>query len=117
MNGLIKKIQADKLEFYCLILGLILFLLSAALVGIFYFQLPPIIPLFNQMPWGEARLGEKIQIFIPLGLGFSLYLINGIISLYMYDNQPLISRILCITGMTIGLFICLFVIRTIQIII
>src|SRR5258708_23706495 len=97
MRKVIEKIQADKIIYFCFLAGSILIVLSFALIGIFYSKLPPILPVFNQLPWGEARLGAKQQVFIPTGVALGFYLVNTTISYRMYDKIPLLSRIIMVT--------------------
>ena len=59
-----------------------------------YSSLPPLIPFFNSMPWGEQRLYmSNITIFLPLVLLFVLF-INILQSLFLYKKYALISRII-----------------------
>ncbi len=42
----------------------------------FYRFLPPFIPIFNQMPWGQERLGKTITIFVPVLVALLISIIN-----------------------------------------
>lgn len=80
-------------------------------------KLPPFVPLFNQMPWGLARLGTKEQIFIPISVALFISVVNFVLSIKTYEKSPLLSRILSITSFAIAFLTLLFTLRTIQIII
>ena len=116
MNGYSKIITSDNLLFYGLIASLALLSLHLIVVLLSYAHLPPIIPLLNQMPWGEARLIKKPQIFLPLGIAASMLLVNTVLSVYLYKRMPLVSRILTIGGFITALFSLLLIIRTVLII-
>ena len=116
MNTVFKYIRSDKILFFACIGTLFFLLASAVLSGILYPHLPPFMPLFNQMPWGVARLGAKDQIFIPTFIGFVILFSNGFLASIIYEKTPLIARMLCMTALLLSLFIFLFTIRSIQII-
>lgn len=115
MKRFFKNIKSDKILFFGFLAALIFIILNLSLVGFFYSQLPPFIPLFNQMPWGEARLGLKEEIFIPVAITFTIFVINLIVSSWLYNKTPLISRIFSITTLLISFFTLLFIIRTVRI--
>ncbi len=117
MKGLFKKINADKiirLATYVSMAFLIFHLLYAIIL---FSYLPPLLPLFSQMPWGEERLGIKIEIFLPFIIGLSFFFLNLLLALRLYEKMPLVSRILSITSMLINILAVIFVIRTIELII
>ena len=64
MNEFFKDIKEDKILFRGSILTLSFIFLSFATITFYYNSLPPIIPIMNQMPWGE----ERIQKTIPSGV-------------------------------------------------
>ncbi|MBI4080758.1 MAG: hypothetical protein HY430_03245 [Candidatus Levybacteria bacterium] len=117
MNGLIKHLLSDKIIAYSASLALLCNVVSLLFLLFLYRQLPPFLPLYNQLPWGEPRLGQRIEIFIPIGLSISLWIINMVLAHFLYENMPLISRMLSLTGFVISLIACIFLFRTIQIII
>lgn len=72
-----------------------LFVLPLVFLIIYTYQnLPPLIPFFNSMPWGEERLYDsRIAIFLPIIL-LSVFLINIILSTIIYKQFVIISRII-----------------------
>jgi len=68
------------------------------------------------MPWGEKRLGTKEQIFIPIAVTFTIFLINLFLSALSYEKMPLISRIFSVTTFMAALFTLIFIVRTTQLI-
>lgn len=57
-------------------------------------NLPPLIPFFNSMPWGEDRLfSSRTIIFIPL-LVLVIFTINLFFATAIYKKYALIARII-----------------------
>lgn len=88
---------------------------SSAIFALFsYKNLPPFLPIFNQLPWGEKRLGTTIQIFIPIAIVFSLFLLNLILAPFFYKKNPLVSRVLAVVTLISSIFVFLFVTKIVQ---
>ena len=85
MSILIKPILADKFTFAGFLLSILL-LLGIRYIIFSYIHLPPFLPLYNKLPWGYERLGEKSDIFIPIILSFA-FLIGNIYSILMFTLQ------------------------------
>lgn len=81
-----------------------------------YGSLPPYVPIFNQLPWGEQRLGKTFTIFIPVLVAFLIFLMNIIMSGITYRKSPLIARILAAISLLTGILTFLFVVKTITLI-
>lgn len=116
MKESFKQVTSDKIIRWGMGLASFLIAVEIFLPGLFYFSLPPFIPVFNQMPWGETRLGTKITIFIPVGTTLLFFFINFIFMSYLYTRIPLVSRILSITTLLIALLSLIYTIRTLNLI-
>ena len=116
MNEVSSLVKADKIIRWGMTFSFSLLLLQALLLGIFFLQLPPILPLFNQLPWGDARIGAKYEIFLPLVIALFFFLFNYFLLRKLYITMPLVSRILGITTLLSALLSLVFVVRTLQII-
>ena len=112
MKKFFEHIKIDKTIYYTFISSSVIFFFTILLVAIEYRNLPPVLPLFNQLPWGESRLGEKNQLLIPISIVLVVGITNSIVSSFVYNSQPLITRILFITMFLVSLFTLLFIIRT-----
>ena len=86
------------------------------LAGLFYRNLPPLIPLFNQLPWGTDRLIGKLGLFIPIVVSVGIMILNAFATRYIYEKMPIAARMLNVTGFLISLLTLFFVFRTIQLI-
>src|SRR5437773_2782559 len=116
MKEIINLIRNDRIlsRFYFTSFGLIFITISY--IVFVYRNLPPLIPLYNQLPWGSERLGSRIEIFIPDLVVVFISILNLIISTVVYKNSPLISRMLSVTSFLIALLTFLFIFRTTQIV-
>jgi hypothetical protein len=117
MNELFKYIKADKIIKWGMILASLILILETAYILIVYTSLPPFLPLFNQMPWGENRLGEKIEIFLPIVITVAFFGVNVLLLARLYTRMPLASRVLSITTLLITILSCIFVVRTLLLIV
>lgn len=117
MKKFFKDILADKTIVIAFFVNIFFVLTSVIYVLIFYGTLPPLIPVFNQMPWGEQRLGSQMTIFIPIGISSLIFAINLFMSALIYKNIPLIARMLAAMSLLMGILAFLFVIRIITLII
>lgn len=117
MKEIIKIIQNDRILSYSSFGTLIFIILNLGSVIIFYSRLAPYIPLYNQLPWSEARLGAKAEIFIPVSIAFIIFILNAVAAKIYYYNTPLVSRLLSITNLLISFMALLLVLRTIRLIV
>lgn len=117
MNVTFKSVLQDKIAYWGLIISSIFLLLQIISLGIFYLSLPPVLPVFNQLPWGEKRLGSKPEIFIPIVLTIIFLSINFVISARLYEKTPLLARMLSITTLLISLLSFVFIVRTVYLLI
>jgi hypothetical protein len=114
MRGFFKDITSDNITQKGFFICFLIILLSCGYAVFYFNNLPPLLPLFNQLPWGEQRLIETAGIFIPPIISFLILLINLILASLIYKKVPLISRVLAITCLLISVLTFLFVIRTVQ---
>ena len=117
MNETFKLVLSDKIARWGLILSGSILIIELMYIGFFYFSLPPVLPIYNQLPWGEQRLGGKIEIFLPFGLTLVFFVFNFFLLSRLYERLPLLSRMLSITTFLIAILSLFFIIRTLQLII
>lgn len=111
MRGLIKTISADRILLAGFCSAILLSVLHIAYLLIMYRHLPPLIPLFNQLPWGEARLAAKTAVFLPLAISLIILLINSALARFLYTAMPLVSRILLVTCVLVSTFALIFIVH------
>jgi len=81
-----------------------------------FFSLPPFIPVFNQLPWGNQRIGPSFTIFIPLALTIIILIANLALSSFAYSKNPLLSRIFSITTLLCCLLMFIFTVVIINLV-
>ncbi|MBA3723399.1 MAG: hypothetical protein H0W89_00700 [Candidatus Levybacteria bacterium] len=116
MNAAFKQLRADKIIRLGMTISLALILLHAVYLAFFYLSLPPVLPLYNQMPWGESRLGSRLEILIPLATTIIFFFINYILLAKLYSTMPLVSRMISVTTLLLSLVSIIFIVRTLQLI-
>jgi hypothetical protein len=116
MNEVSNLVKSDKIIRWGMTFSLALLILQAIILGIFFLQLPPLVPLFNQLPWGDTRLGANYEIFLPLVITTVFFLFNYFLLRKLYVTMPLVSRVIGITTLLAALLSFIFIIRTLQLI-
>ncbi len=116
MNAFFNEVKKDKVISGGFILTFITVFIVFVYILIRFGSFPPYIPLFNQLPWGDQRLGTSIMIFIPLGIVTFIAIANILICYFIYKKSQIISRMLAIASVLIAFLSFIFIIRTINLI-
>jgi len=116
MKEFFKDIAQDKTITFAFFINTFFLVASIAYILFSYGKLPPFIPIFNQLSWGEQRLGNQITIFIPVLVALLIFAINIFTSASIYKKIPLISRMLAVISLLAGILTFLFSIKTIMLI-
>jgi hypothetical protein len=111
-----REVRNDKVLFRGFAINFFIIFLTFAYILVSFRNLPPFLPIFNQMPWGEARIAETIWIFLIPALSLLIFAFNFLYSGITYQKIPLIPRILVVTSFIVSILALLFVVRTIQIV-
>ncbi len=117
MNISFKQFKNDNTFLLGYLSSISLLVISVSYILLLYSQIPPYLPIFNQMPWGDMRIGAKNTIFLPIGITTFVCIINFFLSAYLYEKLPLVSRIFAVVSLLICIFTLLFSIRTLQLMI
>lgn len=116
MNVHIRQLFLDKITTIAF-MGSVLFLFAPSLLLLFtYRHLPPFVPIYNQLPWGDLRVAAKHLLFLPLLLAMLTSVANIILAGILYKKMPLMARILLATTMLITFFTFIFIFRTMQLV-
>lgn len=116
MKEIIKNLKSDKILYRFFYIDFIFILISFLYALLEYRSLPPFIPIFNQLPWGDSRLSQTPGIFFPLIVVLIIFIVNNFIAGLIYSNTPLVARMLSVTNFLISLLGLLFIFRTIEIV-
>ncbi len=104
MRSNFKIVFADRVIFYALLISILGILLQIALSGFQFLNLPPVIPLFNSLSWGQERLIHKIFLFgVPLFL-LLILILNLSWAAKLYKKNALLSRVL-VFNVLLGVFL------------
>lgn len=117
MRKFINTITIDKITYRGFLISFLLIILSIGFIAFYYKSLPPYIPVFNQLPWGEARITPTFGIFIPIAIYFGVFITNIIFTSAVYMKNPLIARIVAATTLLIGILNFIFLVRTVFILV
>lgn len=90
-----------------------LLLLALVLLAVFWQKLPPEIPLFYSLPWGEEQLGSPGFLLILFFAGFFLGIINFILGLIFFEKHPLAAKILAFVTTSVSLLLMITVFKII----
>lgn len=105
----------DKIIFWANFLSLVFALIILIILGVNFKNLPPKLPLFYSLPWGENRLISSSQFIILPILIVLVTLINLTTSWHLHSSQLLIKRILAASSLVVSLLILTTALRIINI--
>lgn len=109
------KITTDKfLTFPLLFSALIIIGLTVGLYILFP-ELPPQMPLYYSLPWGNSQLVPKLQFFLIPGLIILLTVINFVLAYYLHQVHRILRRLLMVNLALINLIFLFTVIKILSI--
>lgn len=92
-----------KINFWAIFVPLLLCLLIGLLSLILNKSLPPKLPFFYSLPWGDKQLAQKQQLFIIPSSILLVTLINLVISWQLHSSQTFFKNILLLSSLLISL--------------
>lgn len=112
MEKLFKSLkQIDK----HLLLPIIVSVLSALLIGlsylVVYLFLPPVLPLYYSLPWGQAQLVMRQQFLLLPALIILVSAINSFLAFQLHPSQVVLRRILMLSQIVIDLILTITAIK------
>lgn len=117
MKEFINGVRKDKITFYIFLASLVVAGLTCLIIFLNYFNLPPFVPVFNQLPWGNNRLTQTPGIFIPIILFIVVFLFNFGFAGFLYTkNNPLLARIISSVTLTVSVINFFFVVKVLLLI-
>lgn len=84
----------------------IIFFILAQLIILFftYSNLPPQVPLYYSLPWGEARLALVINLFLFPLFSVLIFIVNSMLAMFYAPKIKLLSQLLIIIAFIFNLF-------------
>ncbi len=117
MKKFFSEIKKDRIILSVSLLSLLVLLLTLIFILVSYKNIPPFIPVFNQLPWGNERLTQSYGIFIPIILYVFVFVFNLIFSSFLYNkNNPLLARIISSVNLLLSVMNFIFIFKTILLI-
>lgn len=116
MKNFFDSIIADRITRIATVVSVVLIIITLIYTLIIYGGLPPYLPIFNQLGWGDPRLGENYLIFLPILLSLFVVIVNIFLASFFYVSMPLVSRIITITSLLVSALTLIFIVRITQLI-
>jgi hypothetical protein len=95
-----------------LVLGYLLIL-----VGVFWSKLPPEIPLFYSLPWGEQWLVHKNGLLVLSGGMIGLFAADALLAYRLFRTEGLLSRYLVFGCLTVLILMAINLTKIIEVLI
>lgn len=102
-NEIYNETLNRNLYFYLLSLPLAITLIISLFILIFFQFLPPKLPLFYSLPWGNAQLANHQQFFIIPASIVLINLINLLIIWHLHPSQVFFKKMLTVSSLVITL--------------
>lgn len=117
MRKFFSDIKKDRIILGVSLLSLLVLIVTLFFILLYYKNIPPFIPIFNQLPWGNERLTQNYGIFIPIALYVFVFVFNIIFSSFLYNkNSPLLARIIASVNLLLSVMNFIFIFKTILLI-
>ena len=114
MKEFFKDMAQDKTIIPVFFINGFFIIVSVIFILFSYRNLPPFIPIFNQLPWGEQRLGPTLTIFIPALAALLILIINIFATAITYKKTPLVARMLAAISLLTSILTCLYILKTVK---
>ena len=96
-------------------LSLILALLITISIAALWNFLPPKLPLFYSLPWGDNQLGNRAQLLIIPGIIILVTLFNLILSWQLHSSQSFFKKILLFSSLLASLILTITFLKIVSI--
>lgn len=91
------------------LIGFGIIAVSALVLAVAWFSLPPQVPLFYSRPWDEGQLAKPLFLALPLLLGTIFLVINAILAKTWEDG--FLKQALVLGGVLASLFASITIVR------
>lgn len=92
------KLKQDPIFIWSAIVSLVGIGLTLILLFIIWSKLPPVVPFFYSLPWGEEQLTPLITLIVVLIGAIFLYLFNFGLAFLLYHFSVFYSRLLLVAA-------------------
>lgn len=98
MKSRIKLVLKHKLAKWALRIFLFFFTGSLLILLIKWRELPPEVPLYYSLPWGEEQLTTPFNLLILPLVSFFVFILNFFLASILLEKEPWLCRILILTA-------------------
>lgn len=84
--------------------NIVFILCQVVILFIKFNDLPPQIPLFHSLPWGEPELAPVSSIFILPAFSVIIMLLNNFLAVFFLKSSQLLSRVLVVVSLICSAF-------------
>lgn len=103
--------------FLALRINLILLAVIFLVLGLTFTKLPPVVPLYYSLPWGEEQLTRKHELFIiPLAV-IIIFFLNLVFSFFILKKDQFLIQLLLWTSCILTLFTLITLIKIVFLVI
>lgn len=90
--------------------------ITLAAIGLSWNTLPPRVPLWYSLPWGEGRLASPFFLLLFPAIAAGTYALNLTLAKRMSESHPIFARVLFLTSGFISLLSIITVIKIISLV-
>ena len=80
-------------------------------------NLPPQVPLYYSLPWGELQLASTSTLFIIPTLSIVLFLVNHLFAIGFSQKNHLLSNMLIFTSLVVSFFFLITLLKIIYLVV
>ena len=102
--SLLGKFWQEKVNHTILRWNVLLILSSIGFLVIKFGDLPPQVPLYFSLPWGENQLAPASSLFFMPTFSIVIAILNNLLAAIMVNSQVLFARLLVIFSLIFSIF-------------
>lgn len=104
----------DKLGRTSYVVSLVIILLTYSVIGGLLSKLPPTVPLYYSLPWGEARLVPKLFLFALPTMAMIILIFNLALGRFSQKISPLLPKVLSVTTAVVASMLAVSLLGIVQ---
>ena len=98
-------------------IAFILWLGEILLIVLSWTFLPPRVPFFYSLPWGEEQLARPAMLFLLPALGLAIFFINSLISAFLPKEEKLMKQILAMAFLVFNFLSLITLVQIVRLIV
>lgn len=91
--------------------SVVILIIAAILIGLRWNRLPPEVPLYFSLPWGETQLAKTIFLGLPIALSLILLAVN--LSLISIFESSFLKKVLIFGSLATSIMAAITIVRII----